>query len=63
MNREEVKQGPESRERKYWRKNVNLQPYSINDFVFRDEKSLVLDPLKLYPISWKNKKALQDKEQ
>lgn len=41
---------------------MNFQPYSINDFVFRDEKCLVLDPLKLYPVSWKNKKALQDKE-
>ena len=41
---------------------MNFQPYSINDFVFRDEKCLVLAPLKLYPVSWKNKKALQDKE-
>ena len=24
---------------------MNFQPYSINDFVFRDEKCLVLDPL------------------
>ena len=34
----------------------------MNDFAFKDEKYLVLDPLKLYPISQKNKKALQEKE-